>query len=83
MVAARVYGYGPHYVFNYTNPGTNEDEEVMVDLSLVGDKELDESLVVEPGVNSFEYELPLSGKKKTFRILRQGNELAIIECKNR
>ena len=29
MVAARVYGYGPHYVFNYTNPGTNDDEEVI------------------------------------------------------
>ena len=35
LVAARVYGYGPHYVFNYTNPGTNEDEEVMIDLSEV------------------------------------------------
>lgn len=74
MIAARVYGYGPHYVFNYTNPGTNEDEEIMIDLSLVEDKELDENLVTEPGVNSFEYELPLSGKKVTFRILSQGNE---------
>ena len=43
LVAARVYGYGPHYVFNYTNPKTQAEEEVMIDLSLIEDKELDES----------------------------------------
>jgi hypothetical protein len=83
MIAARVYGYGPHYVFNYTNPGTGKDEEVMVDLSLVNDKELDESLVTQPGVNLFEYELPLSGKKVAFKILSQGDEDNIqLELKN-
>ena len=83
MVAARVYGYGPHYVFNYTNPGTNEDEEVMVDLSLVNDKELNEDLVKEPGNNLFEYELPLSGRKVVFKLLSQGDEDNIqLELKN-
>ena len=74
LVAARVYGYGPHYVFNYTNPGTNEDEEVMIDLSLVEDKEINESLITTPGVNSFEFKLPLSKRKINFKFLTQGDE---------
>ena len=83
LVAARVYGYGPHYVFNYTNPSTNEDEEVMVDLSLVEDKEIDESLVKTPGVNEFDFELPLSKKKITFKLLTQRDENNIqLELKN-
>ena len=83
LVAARVYGYGPHYVFNYTNPGTNEDEEVMVDLSMVEDKEIDESLVKTPGVNEFDFELPLSKKKITFKFLTQRDENNIqLELKN-
>jgi hypothetical protein len=83
MIAARVYGYGPHYVFNYTNPGTGAEEEVMVDLSMVNDKELTETQVVEPGVNHFEFELPLSGKKIGFKILTQGDEDNIqLELKN-
>ena len=83
MIAARVYGYGPHYVFNYTNPGTTKDEEVMVDLSLVRDKELDESIVSTPGTNCFDYELPLSGRKIQFKILTQGDENNIqLELKN-
>ena len=83
LVAARVYGYGPHYVFNYTNPSTNEDEEVMVDLSLVEDKEIDESLVKTPGVNEFDFELPLSKRKVTFKLLTQRDENNIqLELKN-
>ena len=74
MIAARVYGYGPHYVFNYTNPGNNEDEEVMIDLSLVQDKELDESLILEKGVNNFEFELPMSKRKVNFKLLTQSDE---------
>ena len=74
LVAARVYGYGPQYVFNYTNPKTQEDEEVMIDLSLVEDKELDETLVKTPGVNEFEFKLPRSGKTITFKILSQRDE---------
>lgn len=74
LVAARVYGYGPHYVFNYTNPGTNEDEEVMIDLSLVEDKELDTNLVKVPGVNEFEFELPNSKRKVKFKLLTQRDE---------
>ena len=83
LVAARVYGYGPHYVFNYTNPTTNEEEEVMVDLSLVEDKEIDESLVKAPGVNEFDFELPVSKRKLVFKLLTQSDENNIqLDLKN-
>jgi len=83
LVAARVYGYGPHYVFKYTNPATNEDEEVMIDLSLVEDKEIDESLIKSPNVNEFEFELPSSKRKITFKLLTQRDENNIqLDLKN-
>ena len=83
LVAARVYGYGPHYVFNYTNPGTNEDEEVMIDISEVQDKEIDESLIKTPGVNEFEFTLPRSEKVVTFKLLTQRDENNIqLDLKN-
>ena len=83
LVAARVYGYGPHYVFNYTNPTTNEEEEVMIDLSLVEDKEIDESLIKTPGVNEFDFELPVSKRKLVFKLLTQSDENNIqLDLKN-
>ena len=83
LVAARVYGYGPHYVFNYTNPGTNEDEEVMIDLSEVQDKEIDESLIKTPGINEFEFTLPRSERVVTFKLLTQRDENNIqLDLKN-
>jgi len=83
LVAARVYGYGPHYVFKYTNPTTNEDEEVMIDLSKVQDKEVNETLIKAPGVNEFEFELPSSKRKITFKFLTQRDENNIqLDLKN-
>ena len=83
LIAARVYGYGPHYVFNYTNPTTNEDEEVMIDLTQVQDKEIDASLIKTPGVNEFDFELPTSKKKITFKFLTQRDENNIqLDLKN-
>lgn len=83
LIAARVYGYGPHYVFNYTNPSTNEDEEVMIDLAQVQDKEIDESLIKTPGVNEFDFELPASKRKVTFKLLTQRDENNIqLDLKN-
>ena len=74
LVAARVYGYGPHYVFNYTNPKTQAEEEVMIDLSLIEDKELDESLLTTKGLNEFNFTLPRSEKVVTFKLLTQKDE---------
>jgi len=70
MVAARVLGYGQDYTFTY------EGEEVTVDLSNLSSIELDEDKI-EKGVNSFEYTLPHSGTKITFKLLTGKDEKAI------
>jgi hypothetical protein len=70
MVAARVLGYGQDYTFTY------EGEEITVDLSNLSSVELDEDKM-EKGVNSFEYTLPHSGTKITFKLLTGKDEKAI------
>jgi len=63
MIAARVLGYGKDYTFTY------EGEEYTVDLSLLNTIELDESLLIEPGVNELKYTLPFSKNEITFCLL--------------
>jgi hypothetical protein len=70
MIAARVLGYGKDYSFTY------EGEEITVDLSELATVELDES-TIEKGVNSFNYTLPHSGTKITFKLLSGRDEKAI------
>lgn len=70
MVAARVLGYGKDYPFNYNG------EEIIVDLSELPSMELDEEKI-EKGVNEFEYELPFSKNKITFKYLTARDEKAI------
>lgn len=70
MIAARVLGYGKDYSFNYNG------EEITVDLSELPTIELDENKV-EKGVNEFEYELPFSKNKITFKYLTAKDEKAI------
>ena len=70
MIAARVLGYGKDYPFTY------EGEEITVDLSELMPVELDENKVSQ-GVNEFEYELPYSKNKITFKYLTSRDEKAI------
>jgi hypothetical protein len=70
MVAARVLGYGKDYPFMY------DGEEILVDLSELPSVELDENQVTR-GVNEFEYTLPSSGNKITFKYLTGKDEKAI------
>jgi hypothetical protein len=70
MIAARVLGYGKDYSFNYNG------EEITVDLSELPSIELNEE-DVERGVNEFEYELPFSKNKITFKYLTSRDEKAI------
>jgi hypothetical protein len=72
MIAARVLGYGKDYTFTY------EGEEVTIDLSELATVELDES-TIEKGVNSFNYTLPHSGTKITFKLLSGKDEKAVEE----
>jgi hypothetical protein len=63
MVAARILGYGKDYTFTY------DGEDVTIDLSELPTLELEESLILEKGVNEFKYSLPNSGNEITFRLI--------------
>jgi hypothetical protein len=67
MIAARILGYGKDYSFNYA--GT----EQTVDLTTLENKEINESIYTR-GNNEFEFELPQSGNKVTFKLLTHKDE---------
>lgn len=62
LIASRILGYGPEYSFDY------EDKENTVDLSLVENKPIDESLFPK-GTNDFSYTFPHSQIDVTFKFL--------------
>ncbi|VDM09058.1 unnamed protein product [Wuchereria bancrofti] len=74
LIAARILGYGKDYTFNYTDK-SGKEIETTVDLSLLKEKELNESLYKNG--NEFSFELPKSGNKVTFKLLTQGDEKKI------
>jgi hypothetical protein len=73
LVAARILGYGKDYEFIYPNPNTGIDEKATIDLSLIDTKPLDESLYTK-GKNEFDFVLPFSKVKVTFKLLTHGDE---------
>jgi len=70
LVAARILGYGKDYKFTYGG------EEQIVDLSTIENKPLDESLFVK-GKNEFDYTLPSTGTRITFKLLTNNDEKKI------
>ena len=70
MIAARILGYGKDYKFEY------KGEEVEVDLSILENKEFDESSITR-GVNEFKYTLPNAGTEITYKLLSHKDEMAI------
>jgi hypothetical protein len=62
LIACRILGYGKDYNFTYNK------EEYNIDLSLLENKEFDESQITK-GVNSFNYTLPNSGTEITYKLL--------------
>ena len=76
LIAARILGYGKDYSFKYNN------DNLTVDLTELSEKYLDEDLIT-PGINQFDFELPHSKNKITFKILTSGDEKKIeSELKN-
>jgi len=72
LVAARVLGYGKSYKFKYD--GTDYD----VDLTTMQNAPLKRELMTERK-NEFEFTLPASENKVTFKLLTQGDEKKIEE----
>ena len=70
LVAARILGYGKDYTFMWGG------EEQTVDLSTIENKPIDESLFTK-GTNEFEYTLPSTGTKITFKLLTSNDEKKI------
>jgi len=69
MVAARILGYGKNYSFTYNG------QEETIDLTQLEDKEVDTSLFSPQ--NQFDFELPNSGNRITFKLLTHGDEVKI------
>ena len=72
LIASRILGYGKEYKIRY------KDQEHEVDLSLLENKPLDKKLF-SSGKNEFDYTLPSSGTKITFRLLTDGLDKQIEE----
>jgi hypothetical protein len=75
LIAARVLGYGKDYTFKYIDERSKEID-VTVDLSMLNEKPLDESLF-KAGINEFSFSLPKSGNLVTFKLLTHGDEKKI------
>ena len=70
LVAARILGYGKDYTFNYGG------EEQTIDLSTIENKPILDHLF-KKGVNEFEYTLPSTNTKITFKLLTGHDEKKI------
>ena len=70
MVAARILGYGKDYSFSILG------EDHTVDLSTLESKTLNDDLFKD-GKNNFEFTLPHSGNKITFKLLTHKDEQSI------
>jgi hypothetical protein len=70
LIAARILGYGKDYAVTYNGV------ETIVDLTLLSEKIVDESLF-KAGVNEFTFTLPKSQNVVTFKLLTHGDEQKI------
>lgn len=77
MLAARILGYGKDYPFTYKCPNCGLEQEIVVDLQTVDEKELDEADLLEKNKNEFAFTLPISKRSIRFKLLTQGNSKKI------
>jgi hypothetical protein len=70
LVASRILGYGKDYTFNFGG------EEYNIDLTTIDSKPLKAELF-KKGVNEFEFTLPSTGNKITFKLLTGEDEKKI------
>ena len=76
LFSARILGYGKEYPFKFRNESTNKDEDYIIDLTTLKEKEIDENLF-EKNKNEFKFTLPQSGNAITFKLLNGKDEKAI------
>jgi len=76
MVAARILGYGKDYPITVNHPETGEPVEHSVDLTKLGEKEINWDLITD-GRNEFIFELPHSKRHVTISLLTHGKQRKI------
>ena len=72
MIAARILGYGKDYNVNILDPDSGEENPVVVDLTKLKNREISDKTYKNG--NEFEFELPNSKRKLTFKGLTQAAE---------
>jgi hypothetical protein len=75
LIASRILGYGKSYDSTVVCTVCGQKGKFTFDLTALEEKEL--SKPEELGVNSFQFELPMSGRVLTFKFLTQGDEESI------
>ena len=73
MVAARILGYGAEYEIKRNHPETGQEAKATIDLSKIEDKPLDKD-VIDSDNNEFNFTLPTTKTKITFKFLNQSDE---------
>jgi hypothetical protein len=77
LVSSRVLAFGPEYEITINDPNENEPVKVIVDLSKIQIKEIDDSKLNRK--NEYEYTLPISKTPIKFKLLTHGDEVAIAK----
>jgi len=72
LIASRILAYGKEYEVEV------DGRKIEVDLTQLKDNQLDDSVVTN-GANEFEFELPATKRKLTFKLLTSGDERVIDE----
>lgn len=75
LVASRILGYGKDYAVAFQCRACNEETDAKIDLTKIEEKPLKEELFNY--INSFEFTLPVSKVKLTFKVLTHGDEQSI------
>ncbi|MBT7557137.1 hypothetical protein HN615_09455 [Candidatus Woesearchaeota archaeon] len=75
MVAARVLAYGKDYTFDFVDPSSGNKRDETVDLTSLENKKINFN-DYEKGKNEFDFKLPGSKRKLTFKLLTQRDEKA-------
>ena len=78
MIATRILGYGKDYSVELVDPDSGEKQKETFDLTKIDDKEIDEKLIVN-NRNEFDFDLPASKVKITFKLLTHKDEKEIDE----
>lgn len=81
MLYTRITAWGSLMEFKKEHPITKKDATAVVDLSKITEKPLS-AKPIEIGKNEFEFELPYSGKKLTFKLLTHGDIKSLEEERN-